>query len=266
VVSLNSTVASLAVTMFASAVTGLPDRARHQIIRFETGVVRAIGGEQAPECVVCSRAGALAAAMIGTGLVDCETVRSARHPVDREDAAAFADRGLGRTQAAFMPVTESAARASAPSARAIVLEFDGDISAFVALVRRVVNALVDHGLLVVLCHRHPKLEEATVLQQIDQSVLKTAEHPRYMDFVGQRWDYLAYRTLTHDPGPGATTPVRVDTKTTDPTVKLFVRRAFWDFETVRCELLAEQGFSGSQVMLVHPSRSGGPSDCFLPNC
>lgn len=59
VVSLNSTVASLAVTMFASAVTGLPDRARHQIVRFETGVVRAIGGEQVPDCVVCSRAGAL---------------------------------------------------------------------------------------------------------------------------------------------------------------------------------------------------------------
>jgi molybdopterin-synthase adenylyltransferase len=59
VVSLNSTVASLAVTMFASAVTGLPARARHLIVRFETGVVRAIGGDQVPECVVCSKAGAL---------------------------------------------------------------------------------------------------------------------------------------------------------------------------------------------------------------
>ena len=59
VVSLNSTVASLAVTMFLGAATGLPNRARHQIVRFESGVVRAVAGEQVPDCVVCSKAGAL---------------------------------------------------------------------------------------------------------------------------------------------------------------------------------------------------------------
>jgi molybdopterin/thiamine biosynthesis adenylyltransferase len=46
VVSINSAVASLGVTMFLSAVTGLPNNARHQIARFETGVVRSISAEQ----------------------------------------------------------------------------------------------------------------------------------------------------------------------------------------------------------------------------
>jgi molybdopterin/thiamine biosynthesis adenylyltransferase len=59
VISLNSAIASLAVTMFLSAATGLPDRARHQVARFEAGVVRAISGEQVPNCVVCSKNGAL---------------------------------------------------------------------------------------------------------------------------------------------------------------------------------------------------------------
>jgi molybdopterin-synthase adenylyltransferase len=59
VVSLNSTVASLAITMFLSAVTTLPVRSRYQIVRFETGVVRSIGGDPDPNCVICSEHGAL---------------------------------------------------------------------------------------------------------------------------------------------------------------------------------------------------------------
>src|SRR5580704_2625145 len=60
VISLNSTVASLGVTMMLSAVTGLPVTARHQLILFNKGVVRAAAADPSPECVVCSLRGVLA--------------------------------------------------------------------------------------------------------------------------------------------------------------------------------------------------------------
>lgn len=59
VISLNSTVASLAVTMFLSACAGFPLDARYQIYRAETGVVRPIASNAQPECIVCSRTGSL---------------------------------------------------------------------------------------------------------------------------------------------------------------------------------------------------------------
>jgi molybdopterin-synthase adenylyltransferase len=58
VISLNGTVASLAVTMYLSAVTGIPVTARHQVYRAELGIVRSIQNEQVPNCVICSRKGA----------------------------------------------------------------------------------------------------------------------------------------------------------------------------------------------------------------
>jgi hypothetical protein len=161
-------------------------------------------------------------------------------------------------------VSESGSVLAAPTARALILEFDGDIASFVAVVRRSVNTLVDHGLLIALCHRNSTKREADLLQHVDQAILKTAEKKRYMVLVGQRWNNLAYQIVKHNPGPGAATSVEINNEITDPAVKLFVQRAFWDFRTVRCEMLAMQGLSGATVMLVHPSRAGGPSDCFLP--
>jgi molybdopterin-synthase adenylyltransferase len=59
VISINGTVASFAVSMFLSAVTGLPLKSRYQIYRGEVGTVRAIANSPVPSCVVCSPAGAL---------------------------------------------------------------------------------------------------------------------------------------------------------------------------------------------------------------
>lgn len=60
VISLNSTVASLGVTMMLSAVVGLPSPVRHQLVLFNRGVVRAVASDPLPECVVCSLNGMLA--------------------------------------------------------------------------------------------------------------------------------------------------------------------------------------------------------------
>jgi molybdopterin-synthase adenylyltransferase len=60
VISLNSAVASLGVTMMLSAVAGLPVTARHQLILFNKGVVRAAAGDPSLECVICSARGVLA--------------------------------------------------------------------------------------------------------------------------------------------------------------------------------------------------------------
>jgi len=59
VISLNSTVASLAVTMFMAAFTLVPGEARLQYYNGITGVVRAATLRADPSCVVCSRSGAL---------------------------------------------------------------------------------------------------------------------------------------------------------------------------------------------------------------
>lgn len=173
-------------------------------------------------------------------------------------AEAFAEHHLRLRE-----VSERTAVQAAPSARAIILEFDGDIGSFVAIVRRSIRTLVDHGLLVGLCHRHTDINEATLFQQLDRTVLKT-DHYRSVLAVGQRWGYLAFRIVSHDPGPGANLALRIDKRITNLTVRLFLQRAFWDFEKLRCDEPPQQGLSGSRVMIVHPIRGGGPTDCFLP--
>jgi molybdopterin-synthase adenylyltransferase len=59
VISLNSTMASLAVTMFITAFTQVPGGARLQYYNAISGVVRAAALRADPSCVVCSRSGAL---------------------------------------------------------------------------------------------------------------------------------------------------------------------------------------------------------------
>jgi hypothetical protein len=59
VVSLNTTVAGMAVSMFMAAVTSVPMRARHQIILFDSGAVKPIENTPDPECFVCSSRGFL---------------------------------------------------------------------------------------------------------------------------------------------------------------------------------------------------------------
>jgi molybdopterin-synthase adenylyltransferase len=59
VISLNSTMASLAVTMFMAAFTPVPGEARLQYYNGITGVVRAATFSADPSCIVCSRSGAL---------------------------------------------------------------------------------------------------------------------------------------------------------------------------------------------------------------
>jgi len=59
VISLNSTMASLAVTMFMTAFTPVPGDARLQYYNGIAGVVRSATLQSDPTCVVCSRSGAL---------------------------------------------------------------------------------------------------------------------------------------------------------------------------------------------------------------
>jgi molybdopterin/thiamine biosynthesis adenylyltransferase len=62
VVSINGVVASLAVTMFLSVVAGVPSTGRHLVYLVGESVVRRIGGDPAPDCIVCSPKGAYARA------------------------------------------------------------------------------------------------------------------------------------------------------------------------------------------------------------
>src|SRR5438128_6240364 len=60
VVSFNATMASLAVTMFLSAVTNVPMEARLQFYNGISGTVRAAKQNPDAACIVCSPRGALA--------------------------------------------------------------------------------------------------------------------------------------------------------------------------------------------------------------
>jgi molybdopterin/thiamine biosynthesis adenylyltransferase len=59
VISINSTAASLAVTMMLAAVTGVPVGTRNQRIRFEAGIVSRVTVDSRASCPVCSPLGAL---------------------------------------------------------------------------------------------------------------------------------------------------------------------------------------------------------------
>jgi len=60
VISLNATIASMAVTMFLNACTGIPGSARFVNYNAMTGVSRAAMCAQHPSCIVCSSYGAIA--------------------------------------------------------------------------------------------------------------------------------------------------------------------------------------------------------------
>jgi hypothetical protein len=62
VISLNSTIASLATTMFLNTVTGIPGTARFLNYNAMTGVCRPVVCTPHPSCIVCSASGALARA------------------------------------------------------------------------------------------------------------------------------------------------------------------------------------------------------------
>ncbi|MFA5833945.1 MAG: ThiF family adenylyltransferase [Bacteroidota bacterium] len=59
VISINSTMASLAITMFLNVVTKLPGSARYLIYDAIQGRIRSATASQYPTCIVCSRHGAL---------------------------------------------------------------------------------------------------------------------------------------------------------------------------------------------------------------
>lgn len=60
VISLNSTVASLSVTMLLQMVAGIPGLSRRLHYNAVTGATRPVQGTPCPTCIVCSRQGALA--------------------------------------------------------------------------------------------------------------------------------------------------------------------------------------------------------------
>jgi len=60
VISLNSTVSSLGVTMFLNSVAGIPGTARFLNYNALTGTTRPVEITPHPKCVVCSPAGAFA--------------------------------------------------------------------------------------------------------------------------------------------------------------------------------------------------------------
>jgi hypothetical protein len=60
VMSLNSTVTSLAITMMLSVVTGIPVRARHVLYNGIASTLRVVRAQPKTDCYICSRSGSFA--------------------------------------------------------------------------------------------------------------------------------------------------------------------------------------------------------------
>jgi hypothetical protein len=60
VMSLNSTVSSLAVTMFMNAAIEFPGQSRHMLYNAVAGSLRQVQGQRDPNCFICSSHGVLA--------------------------------------------------------------------------------------------------------------------------------------------------------------------------------------------------------------
>jgi hypothetical protein len=60
VMSLNSTVSSLAVTMLLAVATGIPMKGRHLLYNAMVPSLRSARGEPKSDCYICSRSGAYA--------------------------------------------------------------------------------------------------------------------------------------------------------------------------------------------------------------
>ena len=60
VMSLNSTVASLAITMLLSVVCGIPVNARHLVYNALASTLRSVRADAGPQCYICSCAGSFA--------------------------------------------------------------------------------------------------------------------------------------------------------------------------------------------------------------
>jgi molybdopterin/thiamine biosynthesis adenylyltransferase len=60
VISINGTVASLAVTMFMAYTTGIPSKARYLMYNATAGTMRSVSGSPQDNCYICSKKGAYA--------------------------------------------------------------------------------------------------------------------------------------------------------------------------------------------------------------
>jgi hypothetical protein len=159
--------------------------------------------------------------------------------------------------------TEAKSIDLAPSSRAVVIEFNGDEPRFLGTARRCITRLLDHGLLIILCHRNHTRAEAIKFQHLESSLLNGNRH-RNIFAAYQRWEEIAFRASTHQPGPGENSKLKLYGVDLSEIEKLFLRRAFFDNVELRCASPNTAGLSGARVLIVHPKKNGGPDDCELP--
>jgi hypothetical protein len=151
----------------------------------------------------------------------------------------------------------------APAARAIVIEFSGDVPSFVSRVRKAHLSLLDHGLAIVLCYRDGDTDRRSEFQRVEQAIALRYAHPHLWP-VFQDWLKLAARVAMHNPGPGANGRLIVSESGGDEFTRLALRRAFWDFDTLAVRAVPDEGLSGARVMIVYPRRTDVPNDCVAP--
>ncbi len=153
-------------------------------------------------------------------------------------------------------VTEGVLLPALPTARAVLLPFEGDAELFRARARRTGDLALDHGLLIVLCCPVAKDREA-FLQVVPPLKERFPSHrvrvptEAWTEVVPELAEWIA----RYDPGPGSEqlpNMTGLPAWVTDE-ISILLSRAFFDFEEIHLDEI-KPGHSGARLLKVHPVR------------
>ena len=152
----------------------------------------------------------------------------------------------------------------APSARTLLLEFDGEVGLFVARVRRAQPIALTHGLGIGLVYRQDSQLSAfvRVSEKFDQDHSEinlqnsSRNETRIISFIPQDWIATAEWSARYNPGPGANRTIRLKgtVKDLDEEQRTLLQRSFGFADEIYLTQLTG-GYSDARVFKV---RAVGP--------
>jgi len=152
-------------------------------------------------------------------------------------------------------ISEAKLEELAPFSRGVIIEFNDDQDLFLAKVRHACDAVLNHGLIIILVHRE-EWQLTSLAELLNGSLDLTTDYVIPVYGI-ENWAVVAEKVARHNPGPGANFSLRIDgIGDLDRQMSLLLSRAFSDFDKIYLERLGG-GFSHAQVFTVLPSRTRG---------
>jgi hypothetical protein len=167
--------------------------------------------------------------------------------------AEFQQRGEIR----IIPTSRKNLAELAPAARGVIIEFDGDPSAFETSVQQARDVCLDHGLRLGLVRSQTSDENlfASLVEKPEHSV---EELNRVRWYLGNDWANVAEWMAHENAGPGANPLLRIKCEkdtTLDNDEQLLLMRAFYKFDAITVKRISG-GYSGAKTYRVSAARTG----------